>query len=94
MHVFLYILLSQLRKQLMCVAHIHLLVLHEQMGCIAATKLVWTAVILNEVKLVDHLQSVAHLIYTAGWCIESFEAKRGVQAKPLNPALPTACAAF
>ena len=61
MHVFMYILLSQLRKQLMCVARIHLLVLHEQMGCIAAAKLVWTVVILNEVKLVDHLQSVAQL---------------------------------
>ena len=30
---------------------IHLLVLHEQMGYIAATKLVWTAVILNGSKV-------------------------------------------
>ena len=91
MHVFTYVLLSQLRKQLMCVACIHPLVLHGQMGCIAAaTKLVWTAVILNEVKLVDHLQSVAHLMYTAGRCRKYFEAKGGFERTCSNPPPPPA----
>ena len=39
----MHILSLQLRKLL----SIHPLVLHEQTGCIAATKLIWTAIVLN-----------------------------------------------
>ena len=47
MHVFLHILSSEQRKLFMCAFCTHSLVLNEQTGYIAATKLVWTVLILN-----------------------------------------------
>ena len=63
--------------------HNHSLVFHEKMGCIAETKLVWTAVILNG--------SDASGPFTNGKGIEnvyvvykSFGAQNGVRVNPLE----------
>ena len=75
---------SQLRKLLTCMVCIHPLVLHEQTGCIATTKFVWTAVILNGSEASGTLtNSRAFKMWTpiAGRCMNFFEAKRGVRMK-------------
>ena len=60
---------------------LHPLVLHEQTGCIAATKLVWTAVILNGSEASGPLtNSRAQCI--ARRCIHISEVKREVRAIP------------
>ena len=65
---------------------IHLLVQHEQAGCIAETKLVWTGVIFNSRRLVNHLQTVGCLTCIARLCIKIFwRPKRGFEQTPLNP---------
>ena len=62
-------------------ASLHPLVLHEQTGCIAATKLVWTAVILNGSEASGPLtNSRAQCI--ARRCIHISEVKREVRAIP------------
>ena len=54
----------------------HLLVFYEQTGCIAATKLVWTVVILNGSEASGHLQMYGELTF--------FEAKRVVRVNSLK----------
>ena len=72
---------------------IHLLVLHEQTGCIAAAKLVRTAVILNGREASGPLTNSREFKIIAGWCVKSLEAKRGVQANPpaYGPGYPPTC---
>ena len=75
------ILSSQLRKPLTHVVRIHLLVLHERAGCIAATKLMDS----GDSHWQRSLQTVRHLKCIAGQCIKSFEPKKGVRANPFEP---------
>ena len=65
------------------------LVLHEQ-ARIAATRLVWTAVILNiAARLVDQFQTIWNLKGGVKQCIQNpLEAKRGFRVNPLNPRPP------
>ena len=64
---------------------------HEQTRCIAVTKLVWTAVILNGSEASRQLKAVGHLKCIAGRCIKSFRAKKGFRANPLEPPCLWAC---
>ena len=53
---------------------------------IAASKLIWTAVILNSSDASGLFIIVEEL---ARWCLKSFGGQRGVRANPLEPPLPT-----
>ena len=65
------------------------LVHHEQTGCLAVTKLVWTAVILNGSEGRGPLTSGRALkMYITGRCIKSFEAKRGGRGSNETPGTP------
>ena len=88
-HVFTCVPTSQLRKPLMCMIHIHLLVLHERTGCIAATKLAWMAVVLNGSEASGPLTNSRKFKIIAGRCIKSFEAERGFKWTPLPTDLDT-----
>ena len=62
-------------------------ILHEQTGVhIAASKLIWTAVILNSSNASRLFTIVEQL---ARWCLKSFGGQRGVRANPLEPPLAT-----
>ena len=68
-------------KQLMCVFRI---VLYEQIR-IAATRLDWTAVILNISKTNGPLSMVGHLKCTVKWCIQDLlRPKEGFEQPPRN----------
>ena len=70
------------RKLLTRFFRIHSLLLHEQVGCIAATELVWTAVIDNGSELIDQLQMVGHLKCIAIQCIKPFGGQKGCSSEP------------
>ena len=77
---------SQLRKPRTCVVRIHPLVFHEQMQCIAATKLFRTAVILNGSGPSTNgraLKMYSWAVYKIFW-----GQSRGFEWTPSNP-LPT-----
>ena len=62
----------------------------EKAGCIAATKLAWTAVILNGSEASGPLtQTVGYLKCIARRCVKSFEGQRGggggVRLNSLDP---------
>ena len=56
-------------------------------GCIAATKLIWTAVILNGSEASGLLSNVGHLKCIARRRIKYLGGQKGVQANPLGPPL-------
>ena len=65
--------------------------LHEQTGCIAATKLVWTAVILNGSGASGSYTNDGNFKSIARQYIKSFEGQKGGDnlSKPPQPPTPT-----
>ena len=91
-HIFKFVLSLQWHKPLTCVFCIHPLVLHEQTGCMAATKLVCTVLIINASEASGPLTDGRALKMDIWWHIKYFVAQKGGSRNPLwtfEPLLPT-----
>ena len=69
----------------LCTCSMFMLVIREQTGCIAATKLGGTVVILNSSKASGPFPNSMELYCIAGQCIKSFEAKGGSSKTSRTP---------